>query len=50
MKAGITSPGIGLVVIFSVTVAISTAFALLGRRMPMKLLFELPKRLWPLKR
>jgi len=50
MKAGITNPGLGLVVIFAVTVAISTAFALLGRRMPVKLLFELPKRLWPAKR
>lgn len=47
MKVGITNPGIGLVLIFTVTVAVSTVFALLGRRMPVKLLFELPKRLWP---
>ncbi len=50
MKAGITNPGIGLVVIFTATVAISTGFALLGRRMPVKLLFELPKRPWPARR
>ncbi|MEJ1092363.1 acyltransferase [Microbacterium istanbulense] len=50
MKAGISNPGIGLVVIFTLTVAVSTVFALLGRRMPVKLLFELPKRLWPHRR
>ncbi|MFD5214961.1 acyltransferase family protein [Microbacterium sp. NPDC058345] len=47
MKAGISNPGVGLVAVFTVTVAISTAFALLGRRMPASLLFELPKRIWP---
>ncbi len=45
MKAGISDPGIGLLVIFTVTVAVSTGFALLGRRMPVSLLFELPKRI-----
>ncbi|WP_300266702.1 acyltransferase [Microbacterium sp.] len=47
MKVGITNAGVGLIVIFSVTVAISTVFALLGRRMPGSLLFELPRRMWP---
>ncbi|MFD5225575.1 acyltransferase family protein [Microbacterium sp. NPDC058342] len=47
MKAGISDPGLGLVVIFTATVAVSTGFALLGRRMPVSLLFELPRRLWP---
>jgi len=47
LKAGISNPGVGLVVIFVVTVAVSTAFALIGRRMPVSLLFELPRRLWP---
>lgn len=45
MKAGIENAGIGLIVIFSATVAVSTVFALLGRRMPVSLLFELPRRL-----
>src|SRR5690606_32165566 len=47
MKVGLTNAGIGLVLIFAFTVAISTVFALLGRRMPVSLLFELPRRLWP---
>src|SRR5690606_30290426 len=47
MKAGLSNPGLGLVVIFIFTVAISTVFALLGRRMPVSLLFELPRRMWP---
>src|SRR5690606_37879110 len=50
MKAGLTNAGVGLVVIFTLTGAVSTGFALLGRRMPVKLLFELPKRLWPARR
>ncbi len=50
MKAGIDHSGIGLVVIFAATVAVSTGFALLGRRMPFSLLFELPRRLWPARR
>lgn len=49
-KAGITSPGLGLVLIFVVTVAIATGFALIGRRMPVSLLFELPRRIGPAKR
>ncbi|MDT0157309.1 acyltransferase [Microbacterium sp. ARD32] len=47
LKAGFDSPTLGLVAIFAVTVAISTGFALLGRRMPVSLLFELPRRVWP---
>jgi len=47
MKVGLTNAGVGLVVIFAFTVAISTVFALLGRRMPVSLLFELPRRMWP---
>src|SRR5690606_3875601 len=47
LKAGISNPGVGLVIIFLVAVAVSTAFALIGRRMPVSLLFELPRRLWP---
>lgn len=47
LKAGVEDAGIGLVVIFSATVAIATGFALLGRRMPVILLFELPRRMWP---
>ncbi|MGO2519436.1 MAG: acyltransferase family protein [Microbacterium sp.] len=47
MKAGLSNPGLGLVVIFIFTVAISTVFALLGHRMPVSLLFELPRRMWP---
>lgn len=43
-KAGLAQPVIALVLIFVATVAISTAFALMGRRMPVSLLFELPKR------
>lgn len=50
MKAGIDSPTIGLIVIFAVTVAVATVFALVGRRMPVSLLFELPRRLWPAKK
>ncbi|QMU98269.1 acyltransferase [Microbacterium esteraromaticum] len=49
-KAGITSPGLGLVLIFAATVAISTGFALIGRRMPVSLLFELPRRIGRAKR
>lgn len=47
MKAGIENPGLGLVVIFTATVAIATAFAVIGTRMPFSLLFELPRRMWP---
>lgn len=50
MKVGLTNPTVGLLVIFVVTVAIATAFALIGRRMPFKLLFELPRRMWPAKK
>jgi surface polysaccharide O-acyltransferase-like enzyme len=49
-KAGLTQPTVALIIIFSATVAISTVLALLGRRMPVSLLFELPKRLWPARR
>ncbi|MEJ6554197.1 acyltransferase [Microbacterium esteraromaticum] len=49
-KAGITNPGLGLVIIFTVTVAIATGFALIGRRMPVSLLFELPRRFGSAKR
>lgn len=44
-RAGLAQPTLALVVIFLATLAISTAFALVGRRMPVSLLFELPKRL-----
>ncbi|GAA3947720.1 acyltransferase [Microbacterium soli] len=47
LKAGITSAALGLPVIFVATVGIATVFALLGRRMPVSLLFELPRRMWP---
>ncbi|GAB3599384.1 acyltransferase family protein [Microbacterium tumbae] len=46
-KAGLAQPTVALVVIFLATVAISSVLALLGRRMPVSLLFELPRRLWP---
>jgi len=46
-KAGLAQPTVALIVIFVATVAVSTVFALLGRRMPVSLLFELPKRLGP---
>lgn len=46
-KAGLSQPAVALVVIFLATVAVATVFALLGRRMPVSLLFELPKRLVP---
>lgn len=46
-RAGITDPVISLVGIFAVTLAVCTVFALLGRRLPVSLLFELPRRLWP---
>lgn len=49
-KAGIDNPTVGLLAIFAVTVAIATGFALIGRRMPVSLLFELPRRLWPAKK
>ena len=50
LKVGFDNPTLGLLVIFLATVAISTGFALLGRRMPVSLLFELPRRLWPAKK
>lgn len=50
VKAGITNSGLALVVVFVVTVGVATVFALLGRRMPVSLLFELPRRLWPAKK
>lgn len=43
-KAGLSQPSLALIVIFVATVAVSTVFALLGRRMPVSLLFELPRR------
>jgi fucose 4-O-acetylase-like acetyltransferase len=46
-KAGLAQPTVALIVIFLATVAVATVFALLGRRMPVSLLFELPKRLAP---
>lgn len=46
-RAGITDPVISLVGIFILTLAVCAVFALLGRRLPVSLLFELPKRLWP---
>lgn len=50
VKLGITNSALALVLVFLVTVAVSTAFALIGRRMPVSLLFELPRRLWPAKK
>ncbi|MGW8483860.1 acyltransferase family protein [Microbacterium sp. NPDC055903] len=46
-KAGLSNPTVALIVIFAATVAVSTVLAVLGRRMPVSLLFELPRRLWP---
>lgn len=46
-RAGITDPVISLIGIFAITLAVCTVFALLGRRLPVSLLFELPRRLWP---
>lgn len=46
-KAGLDNPTIALIAVFAATLAISTVFAILGRRMPVSLLFELPRRLWP---
>src|SRR5690606_16141001 len=46
-RAGLTDPVVSLIVIFLLTLAVCTVFALLGRRLPVSLLFELPKRLWP---
>ena len=46
-RVGITQPGVVLPVVFLLTVAVSTGFALIGRRLPFSLLFELPRRLWP---
>jgi hypothetical protein len=47
VKAGITNSSAALVVVFIVTMGVATVFALLGRRMPVSLLFELPRRMWP---
>lgn len=46
-RVGITDPTIALIVVFLVTLAVSTGFALIGRFLPFSLLFELPRRLWP---
>lgn len=43
-RAGITDPVIGLIVIFALTLAVSFGFAWVGRRLPVSLLFELPRR------
>jgi len=43
-RLGIDSPGIVLPVVFLITLAVATGFALIGRRMPFSLLFELPRR------
>lgn len=49
-RVGVTQPALVLPVVFLVTVAVSTGFALIGRYMPFSLLFELPRRLWPSRR
>lgn len=49
-RAGLTDPLIGLLGIFTLTLLVSTVFALIGRRLPFSLLFELPRRLWPARR
>ncbi len=49
-RAGLDSPTLALLGVFVLTLAVSTVFALLGRRMPVSLLFELPRRLWPARR
>ncbi len=49
-KAGLAQPTIALIVIFAATVAVSTALAFLGRKLPFSLLFELPKQLLPARR
>lgn len=46
-RAGITDPVLGLLGIFTLTLLVSIGFALIGRRLPFSLLFELPRRLWP---
>lgn len=43
-RAGITDPLIGIVGIFAVTLGVCFAFAWVGRRLPVSLLFELPSR------
>jgi fucose 4-O-acetylase-like acetyltransferase len=42
-RAGLTDPIIGLVGIFAVTLLVSFGFAWVGRRLPVSLLFELPR-------
>lgn len=46
-RAGLSDPVVSLLGILVITLAVCTGFALLGRRMPVRLLFELPRRLWP---
>ncbi|MGO1411161.1 MULTISPECIES: acyltransferase family protein [unclassified Microbacterium] len=46
-RVGVTHPAVVLPVVFLVTLAVSTGFALIGRRLPFSLLFELPRRMWP---
>jgi fucose 4-O-acetylase-like acetyltransferase len=50
VKLGITNSVVALLIVFVVTVGVATVFALLGRRMPVSLLFELPRRLGPAKK
>ncbi len=49
-RVGVTDATLALLGVFALTLAVSTVFALLGRRMPVSLLFELPRSLWPSRR